>query len=262
MTSKHKHPVIIASRLNELLGKIKVFLESEGMPVDVVGDIETYCAKYCRHVPLVTILDESESLFENFKQLRLFQRIVDQSPLSILVTDLKGTIIYANQRFSSLTGYAMVELIGKNPRIVKSGYHSRFFYESLWNTVLSGNDWEGELLNKKKTGELYWERALITPIKDENGKIVRIIGIKEDITERKMMFEELIAAKEKAEQADRLKTAFLANISHEIRTPMNGIIGSAELLKRPNLTLEKKIGFCQHHRTKQQADAGSYQRYY
>jgi len=243
MTPKNKHTVILATQLNDWLKKIKSFLESEGCEVEIVKEIETFCAKYGTNPPLLTVLDETGNLIENFKQLKIFKKIADQSPLSIIVTDVKGTILYANERFGTLSGYTPEELLGQNPRIIKSGYHSKAFYQSLWNTVLSGNDWVGEFLNKKKSGELYWERAFITPIKDEEGKIVQIIGIKEDITERKKMIEDLVAAKEKAEQADRLKTAFLANISHEIRTPMNGIIGFAELLKRPNLSLEKQLEF-------------------
>ncbi|MCX7987024.1 MAG: response regulator, partial [Bacteroidales bacterium] len=150
---------------------------------------------------------------------------------------------YANRKFAELSGYTISELLGQNPRVIKSGYHSEAFYRTLWNTVLTGNDWVGEFINKKKSGELYWERALISPIKDEKGKEIRIIGVKEDITDRKKLVEELIKAKERAEEADRLKTSFLSNISHEIRTPMNGIVGFAELLKRPNLSLEKQHEF-------------------
>lgn len=243
MTKRNKYSVIVTSQLNTLLEKIKNFLESEGIPVEHVADIETFCAKFRNNTPELTIIDDSSPLHKHFEELQIFKKIVDQSPLSIIVTDTRGTILYANTRFASLSGYALEELLGQNPRVIKSGYHSKTFYESLWKTILSGNDWVGEFLNKKKSGELYWERALISPIKDENGKVFRIIGIKEDITERKKMLEELVQVKDKAAQSDRLKTAFLANISHEIRTPMNGIIGFAELLKRPNLSLEKQLEF-------------------
>lgn len=243
MECPNKQIAIVTQQISELLGKVKSFLESEGLDVETVPDIETFCVKYRDNTPRLTIIDASSNLHEHFEELQIFKKIVDESPLSVVVTDTRGSILYANARFSALSGYALEELLGQNPRLIKSGYHSKAFYESLWKTILSGNDWVGEFLNKKKSGELYWERALITPIKDESGKVFRIIGIKEDITERKKMLEELVAAKEQAEQSDRLKTAFLANISHEIRTPMNGIIGFAELLKRPNLSLEKQREF-------------------
>ena len=94
--------------------------------------------------------------------------------------------------------------------------------------------------NKKKNGTLYWELASISPILNEKGEITNYLAIKEDITEHKQILNELIVAKEHAEESDRLKSAFLANMSHEIRTPMNGILGFAGLLKEPGLTGEKQ----------------------
>jgi signal transduction histidine kinase len=108
--------------------------------------------------------------------------------------------------------------------------------EEIWKTIMSGGVWQGELFNRKKNGDLYWEDAVISPIINENGIITNFVAVKEDITEKKKLWNELITAKEKAEESDRLKSAFLANISHEIRTPMNGILGFAELLKEPELT--------------------------
>ncbi|MCA1760641.1 MAG: response regulator, partial [Bacteroidales bacterium] len=105
---------------------------------------------------------------------------------------------------------------------------------------LQGNDWKGEILNKKKTGEFYWEKAFISPILNSDGVITNFVAIKEDITERKKMFEELVAAKEKAQESDNLKTAFLNNISHEIRTPLNGILGFGEFLTEPDTPADAK----------------------
>ncbi|HEX5743347.1 MAG TPA: ATP-binding protein, partial [Flavobacteriaceae bacterium] len=114
------------------------------------------------------------------------------------------------------------------------------FYKDLWDTILSGKDWIGELLNKKKNGELFWEKAVISPILNGKGEVTNFVTIKDDITERKKAEQALNEAKERAEQSDQLKSAFLANMSHEIRTPMNGILGFAELLKKPDLTGEKQ----------------------
>ena len=104
-------------------------------------------------------------------------------------------------------------------------------YKELWETLLSGNEWFGEFHNKKKNGELFWEKASISPVLDSNQNISHFIAIKEDITKQKEILNELTISKEKAEESDRLKSAFLANMSHEIRTPMNGILGFSELLK-------------------------------
>ena len=155
---------------------------------------------------------------------------IEQSPVLIMITNTKGNIEYVNQKFSEVTGYKKEEVLGKNPRILKSGNKPVEEYIKLWQTITSGEEWRGEFLNRKKNGELYWESASISPIRNEKGEIAFFIGVKEDITERKKMEDELLAAKEKAEESDRLKTAFLNNMSHEIRTPLNAITGFSELL--------------------------------
>ncbi len=101
----------------------------------------------------------------------------------------------------------------------------------MWNTITSGNIWKGEFHNKKKNGESYWESAIISPVKDKTGKIINYIAVKEDITERKKMLEEMILSKEQAESANKMKSIFLAQMSHEIRTPINAMVSMASLLK-------------------------------
>lgn len=169
------------------------------------------------------------------KQLKLLSRAIDQSPITVVITDKDGNIEYVNPKFIELTGYSMEEVEGKNPRLLQSGGQTREFYQNLWETILSGNDWHGELQNRKKNGDIYWESAVISSIVDNQGEIAFFLAVKEDITEKKKILEDLIKAKEKAEESDRLKSAFLANMSHEIRTPMNGILGFTDLLKEPNL---------------------------
>ncbi|MCB8998924.1 MAG: PAS domain S-box protein [Bacteroidales bacterium] len=174
------------------------------------------------------------------EKIKELSQAVEQSPASIVITNLKGEIEYTNPKFTEITGYSPDEALGKNPRILKSGETSRDEYEKLWSTIASGKDWRGTFHNIKKNGELYWESASISPIRNYEGKITHFLAVKEDITERIQKENELRAAKEKAEESDRLKSAFLANMSHEIRTPMNGILGFAELLNTPGLSLEKQ----------------------
>ncbi|MFA5803474.1 MAG: PAS domain S-box protein [Melioribacteraceae bacterium] len=155
---------------------------------------------------------------------------VEQSPASVIITNLQGDIEYVNKKFCLVTGYSKEEAIGQNPRILKSGIQDQKFYEELWNTILSGREWQGEFLDKKKNGDLFWESALISPLVNKEGKITHFLAVKEDITDKKKMIEELIFAKEKAEEMNRLKSNFLANMSHELRTPLNGIMGYADIL--------------------------------
>lgn len=194
----------------------------------------------------------SIGVFENIndrkkaeEDIRKLTLAVEQSPDSIIITDTEGVIEYANPTTVALTGFTAEELYGKKTSIFSSGDKSEINYEELWETIKSGQIWNGEFLNQKKNGELYWESATISPICNQNGLITNFLAIKEDITDRKNLTRELILAKEKAEESDRLKSAFLANISHEIRTPMNGILGFSELLKNPQLLPEAKNRYIQ-----------------
>ncbi|NOU17533.1 MAG: PAS domain S-box protein [Bacteroidales bacterium] len=168
---------------------------------------------------------------------------IEQSPVSIIITDINGSIEYVNPKFCELTGYTKSEVIGENPRILKSGFSAITDYKVLWDTINSGKVWIGEFYNKKKSGEYYWESASIAPIFNPNNEIIHFISIKEDITEKKYLLNDLVTAKEKAEESNRLKTEFIHNMSHEIRTPMNGIMGYSQLLNEPNLSPEKQKQF-------------------
>ncbi len=178
---------------------------------------------------LLNASDVTERKLYEEKIIQL-SRAVEQSPVSILVTDINGNITYVNPKLVEVSGYSEQELIGQNPKIFNSNTHSKDFYNQMWKNLIDGKEWVGEFRNKKKNGELYWESASISPIKNENGEVTHFVAIKEDITERKKLEAELIAAKENAEEMNRLKSNFLASMSHELRTPMIGILGSSELL--------------------------------
>ncbi len=122
---------------------------------------------------------------EASEHLRKLYLTVEQSPVSVVITDRNGVIEYVNPRFMEITGYRLEEVIGQNPRVLKSGEHSDEFYRDLWNTILSGRVWKGEFHDRKKSGELYWEEASISPITDAHGEITHFIAVKEDITARK-----------------------------------------------------------------------------
>lgn len=165
------------------------------------------------------------------EELKKLYRAVEQSPATVVITDVKGQIQYVNPRFTQLTSYTSEEAIGQTPRLLSSGIHPKRFYADLWETILSGQEWFGTFCNRKKNGEIYWERSSISPVRDESGAITNFVAVKEDITRLMKYEEELKQAKEGAENANRAKSDFLAGMSHELRTPLNAIIGFSEVLK-------------------------------
>ena len=125
------------------------------------------------------------------KNLKLFSAAIAQNPLSIIITDTRGVITYTNEAFTSISGYSQQEVMGRNMNTLKSGKHSKSFYKDLWETITSGKTWTGEIINKKKSGELFFEQATISPITGNNSKISHFIGIKQDISEQKKKQAEL-----------------------------------------------------------------------
>ncbi len=187
-------------------------------------------------------------------QLRKLTLAVAQNPNGIEMTDIEGRIEYVNEAFTAMTGYTAAEVIGRNPNILSSGKTPRSTIDALWKTLKRGECWEGEFINKKKTGDLYYERAFVIPLRQPDGSVTGYVAFKEDITEKKRMSDELddhrnhlkglvalrtaelSAAKEAAESANLAKSHFIANMSHEIRTPMNAIMGLAHLVGREGVS--------------------------
>jgi len=154
----------------EIWGKVTASLirDGEGRPQSLIGLIED-----------ITARREAET------QLRTLSRAIEASPVSVVIADRDAIVQYVNPMFSKITGYSRQEAIGGNPRFLQSGDHPPSFYKELWGTVTSGGVWRGELHNKKKDGELFWESASISAVRDQDGEITHYVGVKEDITERK-----------------------------------------------------------------------------
>ena len=117
----------------------------------------------------------------------------------IVITNINGEVVWVNPAFTKLTGYAWREVVGKNPRLLGSGKHDKSFYDDMWKTILAGETWQGEIINKKKNGELFHEEMTITPVLDDKGEISQFVAIKNDITERKQLEEVMVKAKERME---------------------------------------------------------------
>ncbi|GKW50431.1 sensor domain-containing diguanylate cyclase [Halomonas sp. NCCP-2165] len=122
---------------------------------------------------------------------RLLAVAIEQSPVATAITDAEGRFEFVNRRFIAVTGYRRDELLGQTPALIKSGHTPLAVYQSLWRTLEAGEVWRGELLNRKKSGELYWEAEIITPVRDEVSGAVRYVVVKEDITQRKRHESEL-----------------------------------------------------------------------
>jgi two-component system, sensor histidine kinase and response regulator len=184
------------------------------------------------------------------EQLTKLSLALEQTPHSILITNEKIEIEYINEGFVQNTGYSRAEAIGRKPSLLSSGLTPPGTYERLWETLQRGEVWRGEFKNRRKDGEIRDAFAIISPVRQSDGRISHFLSIEEDITEKKRNAEELdrhrhhlealvrdrttelSIAKEEAEAANRAKTSFVANMSHEIRTPMNAIIGLTHLVQR------------------------------
>jgi len=196
------------------------------------------------------------------QEVRQLSMAVEQSPESIMIVGTDRRIAYVNTALLEITGYTADEVIGKTPQFLHSGKTPPATYEALWSSMKRGESWKGEFVNRRKDGSEYIEFASIAPIRQPDGQITHFIAVKEDITEKKRLAEELnqhrhhlenlvkqrtaelVDAKQAADAANIAKSAFVANMSHEIRTPMNAIIGLTHLLQQETTqpAQQKKLG--------------------
>ncbi len=156
---------------------------------------------------------------------KLFQAI-EQSPASVMITDVEGRIEYVNPKFSETTGYTYPEVVGKRPGFLQSGHTTTREYQDLWKTISAGEVWRGEFNNRRKNGELFWELASIAPVRDGRGKVTHYVAVKEDISERK-------ATEERLRHSQRMETIgqLTGGIAHDFNNLLAIILGNLQLLE-------------------------------
>ncbi|MFC1673718.1 PAS domain S-box protein [Pseudomonadota bacterium] len=164
------------------------------------------------------------------EDLHVLSSAVQQNPSAVFITDKDGIIQYVNEKFVSLTGYGAAEAVGQNPRILKSPDTPSDVHKAIWHSIVGGEEWRGEIQDRRKDGEMFWAYAIIAPVKNPAGEITHFIATHEDITDRKLAEENLRDVTERAQVASRAKSELMANMSHELRTPLNAIIGFSDTM--------------------------------
>jgi PAS domain S-box-containing protein len=169
----------------------------------------------------VMIEDISERI-QSERELKKLSAAVGQSANAICITDTQGFVEYVNPHFSQLTGYSIMEVIGRRVSVLSSGRHPKSFYEEMWQTIMQGSTWSGLVQNRRRNGELYWERKTISPIFSDSGEIMNFLSIGEDITKE-------LKAQESLAESDKLAAVGMlaAGVSHEFKNYLGGIIGNA-----------------------------------
>jgi len=173
---------------------------------------------------------EVEFRIQTEKMLKKLTVAVEQSPISIVITDIDGKIEYVNPFFCQTTGYSLSEVIGNNSRLLK-GNTSTETYENLWDTILHGEIWRGEFENKKKNGEFHFEEAIIAPLKNDKNDLINFVAVKRDITERKKNEIALQASENELKISNATKDKLFSIIAHDLRSPFSAIIGFAQILQ-------------------------------
>ncbi len=179
------------------------------------------------------VLDDRERARRSEQELRKLSRAVEQTPATILMTDLEGRVEYANPRFAEVTGYTLEEVRGQNPRILKSDRTPPEVIRQLWETITAGRVWSGELCNRRKDGTLFWEQSSISPIRDDKGTITHYVAVGEDITARKSAEAELEKTRQQLAQAQRMEAVgrLAGGVAHDFNNLLTVIQGYGELVR-------------------------------
>ncbi len=221
---------IIWKVITDTINKHKDYKQIEGSTTIIQQEqmIERHFLISTAYIPyekgnrILVSVDDITDMRNAEDEIRRLSVAVNQSTTTIVITDIKGRIEYVNPQFEKMTGYKAIEVIGKNPKILKARKRSATNYKKLWSSILNGNTWQGEFYNKRKDGTTYWESANISPITNRSGQITHFIAVKEDITEKKRIQEELIKSERELREINEQKSRYLSILAHDLR----GLVGS------------------------------------
>jgi two-component system sensor histidine kinase/response regulator len=240
------HRILIDGQVRWVRERAKIRFAADGEALSAVGTVQD--------------ISEQRAVEESLRKLSL---AIEQTPNSIIITNTHQAIEYVNEAFVQSSGYSRAEAIGQTPALLRSGLTPAATYESLKQALARGEIWRGEFVNRRRDGTTFEALAIISPVRQPDGRVTHFLSIEEDISEKKRIQAELerhrlhletlvsertiqlLQASEQAEAANRAKSTFLANMSHEIRTPMNAIMGLTHLtLRDPGLTpeLRERLG--------------------
>ncbi len=163
-------------------------------------------------------------------ELEKLSLAIQHSLASVVIADASGQIEYVNQAFTRVTGYAAHEVIGRNPRVLNSGHHPKSFFAAMWASLLRGESWQGEMLNRKRDGTLFWERASISAVRNDNGSITHFVAVKEDITQQKAEEKKRELLERQLAQAQKMETlgTLAGGIAHDFNNLLTGILGYSQ----------------------------------
>ncbi len=228
----HDYPHQLEGEIETRQGELRLISWTNTLSRNAEGEV----------IGLTAIGDDITDRRKAEQQLRKLSRAIDQSPAIVMITNRRGLIEYVNPKFTEVTGYGLYEVVGKNPKLLKSGETSSEEYTELWQALKAGGEWRGEFHNRRKDGSLYWESAVISALRDHAGEITNFLAVKEDITERKRLEQEVDARNLELARAHALTSMgrMASMLAHDLSNPLSSVKMAVQILGKQAETNEAR----------------------